>query len=348
MRATHAGGVERVGARVTLSSRNDASARLRHGARANDSRSLCGDDHSTLRGSAPGRRRVAGTAAVARGAASCRRIETAPATGREVPSVDAPLSIEGVEVFVQGDGPKTLVMVHGWPDTYRLWDAQVADLAAHYRCVRFTLPGYEVGQSREAVSLARMVDLLAAVTDAVSPDRPVVLLLHDWGCFFGYQFAMRYAPRVAGVIGVDIGDSLSSDYPRSLTLKAKASILAYQTWLAAAWRLGGAMGDAMTRWTARLARAGATPSRIHAGMNDPYDILWTGSHGSYRSAVRFDPPCPMLFIYGTRKPFLFHTPRWATALAAREGCQVRAFDTGHWVMVQQPQQFNQAVREWLG
>ena len=56
---------------------------------------------------------------------------------------------------------------------------------------------------------------------------------------------------------------------------------------------------------------------------------------------------PMLYIYGERKPFMFHSPQWLAALAARPDCAVRAFPTGHWVMVQQPQAFNQCVRAWL-
>ena len=72
-----------------------------------------------------------------------------------------------------------------------------------------------------------------------------------------------------------------------------------------------------------------------------------GTHGSYRDMVRFEPPVPMFFVYGRRKPFLFHSPAWADALAAQPGNQVLALETGHWVMSQQPQQFNQAVEAWL-
>jgi len=262
--------------------------------------------------------------------------------------MEAPLQIDGIDVFVEGEGEQTVVMVHGWPDTYRLWDAQVDALKAHHRCGRFTLPGFDVGQPHRAVSLARMTALLEAVVDAVSPARPVVLLLHDWGCFFGYEYAMRHPARVAKIIGVDIGDARSGRYARSLSMKAKAMVVAYQVWLAAAWRIGGSLGDSMTRVMARAAHAPAEPPTVHAGMNYPYDIRWTGSHGSYKEALPFDPACPMLFIYGTRKPFLFHSPSWAEALAARDGCRVLAFETGHWVMAQQPQAFNEAVRGWLG
>ncbi|MDQ6626851.1 MAG: alpha/beta fold hydrolase [Pseudomonadota bacterium] len=262
--------------------------------------------------------------------------------------MNAALQIDGVDVFIEGEAEPTIVMVHGWPDTCRLWDAQVESLKSRYRCVRFSLPGFEPGQPRRAVSLAEMTALIDAIVDAVSPARPVVLLLHDWGCFFGYEYAMRHPSRVARIVGVDIGDARSSSYARSLTTKARAMIVAYQVWLAAAWRIGGSLGDTMTRRMARAARAPADPGSVHAGMNYPYDIRWTRSHGSYRGALRFDPLCPMLFIYGTRKAFMFHSPAWAEALAAREGCRVLAFKTGHWVMAKEPQAFNDAVSGWLG
>ena len=30
--------------------------------------------------------------------------------------------IDGADVFVEGEGPQSIVMAHGWPDTHRLWD----------------------------------------------------------------------------------------------------------------------------------------------------------------------------------------------------------------------------------
>ena len=82
-------------------------------------------------------------------------------------------------------------------------------------------------------------------------------------------------------------------------------------------------------------------------MNFPYYIRCMKAHGSYRGMVRFEPPVPMLFVYGKRKPFLFYTLAWADALAAQPGNAVRAFETGHWVMAQQPKEFNEVVGTWL-
>jgi cis-3-alkyl-4-acyloxetan-2-one decarboxylase len=100
-------------------------------------------------------------------------------------------------------------------------------------------------------------------------------------------------------------------------------------------------------WMARRARCPSDPRFIDSRMDYPYYIRWAKAHGSYRGMVRFEPKVPMLFAYGTKKPFMFHTAAWAEALAARPGNEVHAFPTGHWVMVQARDDLNKAVDAWL-
>jgi pimeloyl-ACP methyl ester carboxylesterase len=94
---------------------------------------------------------------------------------------------DGVELAVfeggNADGP-TVVMVHGWPDTHRMWLGVAALLAADFRVVAYDTRGQ--GQSGTvAPDSAFTLDELAAdffaVVDAVSPDAPVHVLGHDWG-----------------------------------------------------------------------------------------------------------------------------------------------------------------------
>ncbi|HEX4330641.1 MAG TPA: alpha/beta hydrolase [Usitatibacter sp.] len=257
------------------------------------------------------------------------------------------MEIDGIDVHVEGDGAESIVMIHGWPDTYRLWDAQAAFFRDRYRCVRFTLPGFDIGKPRRAYSLEEVLYIIKHIVEETSPGRKVILMLHDWGCAFGYQFAMRHPGLVSKIVGVDIGDAGTPQHLRSLTVKAKAMVLAYQLWLALAWRIGGHVGDWMTLRMARLARCPSDPRFIDSRMDYPYYIRWMKAHGSYRGMVRFEPKVPMLFVYGERKPFLFHTPEWADAFGARSGNQVQAFATGHWVMSQEPERFNRVVNAWL-
>ncbi len=256
------------------------------------------------------------------------------------------VAIAGIDVHVDGAASETIVMVHGWPDTFRLWDAQVDYLKARYRCIRFTLPGFEGTQPRRVYTVDEVTRFIAEVIRQLSPRRKVTLMLHDWGCIYGYEFAMRNPDLVERIVGVDIGEARS--LRRELDARAKLYILAYQIWLALAWKIGGGLGDWMTRKMARWVRARSNASFIASRMNYPYYLAWFGGAQSFgRQVRRFEPACPMLFVYGARKPFMFHSGAWADTLARQPGNRVVSFDTGHWVMLQQPERFNQVVGEWL-
>jgi len=252
-----------------------------------------------------------------------------------------------IEVITQGAGQKAIVMIHGWPDTHRLWDRQVEALKARYRCVRFTLPGFERSAEKRAYPLDELLETLRRVVEQACPGERVTLLLHDWGCFFGYQFAMRHPELVERVIGVDIGDAGSRQNRAELGLRGRLMVLGYQLWLALAWRIGGGIGDAMARWMARALRCPTDPSTIGSQMGYGYAIRWLGVAGGFRGVKVFEPKWPMLFTYGERKPFMFHSRSWVERLAARPGNRVIGFPTGHWIMVAQPREFNDALLTWL-
>ena len=257
------------------------------------------------------------------------------------------VQVAGNDVHVEGpEGAETIVMVHGWPDTYRLWDKQVEFLKDRYRCIRFTLPGFEAPQERRLYTVAEVTAFIRQVIEQLSPGRKVTLMVHDWGCVYGYEFYMRNPALVGRIIGVDIGEP--REMRRELTARSKFYILGYQVWLAAAWKVGGGFGDWMTRKMARWVRARSEARFIASRMNYPYFTAWFGGAESFRRQTRrFKPACPMLFVYGERKPFLFHSKAWAEKLAQQPGCRVEGFATGHWVMLQQPDRFNQVALEWL-
>lgn len=255
--------------------------------------------------------------------------------------------IDGVDVFIEGQGAETIVMIHGWPDTYRLWDSTVQALQDRYRCVRFTLPGFDTAKPRRACSIAELTANFKNIIEQTCPGQRVVLMLHDWGCVFGYALAAEHPALVSKIVGVDIGDAGSRSHLRELRFVDKLSIAAYQGWLAVAWRIGGGVGDRMTRWMARALRCPSDAQFIGSQMNYPYWQQWTGG-GARPGAAAFVPACPMLYVYGTKKPFMFHSAAWAEALALRPQSRMLAIDTGHWVMSRRPAPFHQAVLDWLG
>lgn len=105
-------------------------------------------------------------------------------------------TVEGVELCVAelGDAERpTVVLLHGYPDSKEVW-AQVA----HRLRDRFHVVLYDVrgcGRStapkplRGGFTLEKLTEDFRTVIDAVSPDRPVHLVGHDWGSVQGWEFA---------------------------------------------------------------------------------------------------------------------------------------------------------------
>jgi cis-3-alkyl-4-acyloxetan-2-one decarboxylase len=256
------------------------------------------------------------------------------------------LSIAGVDVHVEGSGAETIVMVHGWPDTYRLWDDPVAALKDRFRCVRFTLPGFDAGKPRRKYTLDELVDFLKQVVEQAGGGGKVILMLHDWGCVFGYQFYVRHPQLVSRIVGIDVGDAKSTE--KVLTVGGMLTILSYQLYLAVAWMIGGRFGDRMTMRMARAMRRPADNSQVSSCMDYPYFMTWFGGRRSYRRQfAAFVPTCPMLYLYAARKPVMFHAQGWLDDLVRVQGNEVVAFDSGHWIMLEQPERFNAVVSNWL-
>ncbi|WP_280481063.1 SDR family oxidoreductase [Nocardia cyriacigeorgica] len=79
---------------------------------------------------------------------------------------------------------ETVVLVHGWPDTHHLWDKVVPLLARRFHVVSYDTRGHGESTRTQRTADFRLEELASdfvAVADAVSPDRPVHVLAHDWG-----------------------------------------------------------------------------------------------------------------------------------------------------------------------
>jgi pimeloyl-ACP methyl ester carboxylesterase len=193
-------------------------------------------------------------------------------------------STDGVRLAVYETGEPsapTVLAVHGYPDNHTVWDGVAALLSADYRVVTYDVRG--AGESdkpgaRSAYRITQLVDDLAAVLDAVSPDRPVHLLAHDWGSIQAWHAVTdpRAATRIASFTTISgpcldhtaywVRERLRRPTPRRLAALARQGakswyiaafhlpLLAGLTWR---WWLGG-------RWAALLRRTeGVEPRPGH-------------------------------------------------------------------------------------
>ncbi|MFT3927794.1 MAG: haloalkane dehalogenase [Myxococcales bacterium] len=97
-----------------------------------------------------------------------------------------------------------LVFLHGNPTSSYLWRNIVAPLEGRYRCLAPDLIG--MGDSAklpetgpDAYAYATQQAFIDGWFDAVLPDEPVVLVVHDWGSALGFDWARRHPERVRGM-----------------------------------------------------------------------------------------------------------------------------------------------------
>ncbi|MGW0600684.1 SDR family oxidoreductase [Streptomyces sp. NPDC002776] len=112
----------------------------------------------------------------------------------------------GVELCVAelGDPAQpTVLLLHGYPDSKEVWSEVAARLADDFHVVLYDVRGH--GRStapqplRGGFTLEKLTDDFLAVVDAVSPDRPVHLVGHDWGSVQSWEFVtvQRTEGRIA-------------------------------------------------------------------------------------------------------------------------------------------------------
>jgi pimeloyl-ACP methyl ester carboxylesterase len=237
---------------------------------------------------------------------------------------------------------ETIVFVQGWPDDASLWDGAVAELRRTHRCARVTLPNFGGDKTvRWGYGTMDIVDALEGLVREAGDGRPVTLVMHDWGCYWGHAVHHRCPDLVARIAGVD-----ASPHYRASTVRAVLGIIAYQWWLLAAFVLGGPVGNWMTRMFAKVAKVPVDVARLTAWMNYPYRNIWADMFAGRDRKLLGDywPRCPVLFVYGENKPFPFHSEAWVDHVR-KVGGEVVGLPCGHWVP-REPS-FIEILRRWL-
>jgi pimeloyl-ACP methyl ester carboxylesterase len=113
-------------------------------------------------------------------------------------------SADGVPIAyeVQGQGPMTLVLVHGWNCDRTYWRQQM-DSFPEYRVIAVDLAGHgQSGKGRTDWSITNFARDVAAVIRAADA-KNVVLIGHSLGGPVALETALLVPDRVIGVVGVE-------------------------------------------------------------------------------------------------------------------------------------------------
>ena len=115
----------------------------------------------------------------------------------------------GVNIHYVSLGKKDnplLVMIHGFPDFWYSWRAQMPALAKQFHVVAIDQRGYNLSGQPEGVEnykTDKLVGDLLAVVDHFTPGKAVIVG-HDWGGLVAWTFAMTHPDRTDRLIVLNL------------------------------------------------------------------------------------------------------------------------------------------------
>jgi pimeloyl-ACP methyl ester carboxylesterase len=257
------------------------------------------------------------------------------------------------------DGPPVLLL-HGWPDSARVWRHQVPALAeAGFRVVAPDLRGFgesDRPEGTKAYRAKRLCGDVVGLLDGLGIERAAVVG-HDWGAALSWLLATAFAPdRVERLAVLSSGhpEALRNAGPRQRQLSWYVLLFQFEgvaeRWLSmddwANFRefCGGREGypDVDTA-IAELSRPGA----LTAGL-EWYRANWTAE--SLIAPPLNLPPvtCPTLGVWGAGDPALTEQVMTDSAAYVKGPWRYERFEgSGHWLQLDAPDRLNTLLLAFL-
>lgn len=254
-------------------------------------------------------------------------------------------------------GRPTVILVHGYPDSARVWSSVAPVLAARFHVVAYDVRGTGLSSAPATVHgyrLDQLVADLAAVADAVSPEAPVHVVGHDWGSIQSWEAVTtaRMKGRIASFTSVSgpCLDHAARWFSRRLRSGSVAGMAPAFRQFARSWYIGAfrvpGLGPALwtlgmdRRWPALLRKFDGvdvqrSPTQSRDGRNG-VNLYRANFFQRLSRPQERRTAVPVQVIVARRDRFMIpevldDLPRWVASLWQRE------IDTGHWVPLSHPE-----------
>lgn len=235
-----------------------------------------------------------------------------------------------------GSGNTPVVIVHSLAGNTTQWAPQLAHLRRSRRALAFDMRGH--GQSDPALngdySLAAMATDLSTVVDSLGLQK-FILLGHSYGGGVIATYAGEHSERVAGLLFVDaISDMRSTPHEQVEQFLNAIRSEAYPNIIEGHWHNILMYADSVVT-QAVLASLHHTPQTVIAG--------------ALESAFTYDPISSLKNYRGPMHTIVSGLPDDSTGLQyiIPNLTHVAMPNTSHWLQMDQPEQFNKLMDEFL-
>jgi len=267
---------------------------------------------------------------------------------------------DGVSLCVTDHGPTDgvpVLLLHGFPDSARLWRRQIPALAdAGYRVLAPDMRGFGRSDRPEAVeayAIHSLVADVAAVMEGAGCETAHVVG-HDWGAAVAWAVAMALPTRVRTLTAVSVGHPAAFAAAGIPQREKSWYMLLFQfEGVAEAWLSGGDWkwmkewsGEPVDTdlWIEDLSRPGA----LRAALN----VYRANTNPARMAASLQRPPqvaCDVMGVWSDGDRFLLESQMVGSgAFVDGEWRYERIDGASHWLPVDAPDEFNALLLDWFG
>jgi len=237
-----------------------------------------------------------------------------------------------------GKGSEALVLIHGWTCNIDNWRDNVPDFAKRNRVIAIDLPGH--GQS-DKPQITYSMDYFARAVDAVLRDAKVkraVLAGHSMGTPVARQFYRKYPEKTLAIVIVD-----GSLYPFGDKAMMDRLIAGFR-----GPNYQQAVGQMLAAISGPNLSADATGRIKASALNTPQHVIVGAMEGMADPTIWGDDKInvPVLAIMAKNPFFGADLEQRFRAIAPR--IEFHMWEgVGHFIMMEKPKEFNEAVLQFL-
>ena len=273
----------------------------------------------------------------------------------------ATANVDGTRIFYREAGPSgapTLLLLHGFPTSSHMFREVIPLLAERFHLLALDLPGFGRSDIPNAISFAKIADLIGAFTESVGLRR-FAIYIFDYGAPTGLRLALKYPERITAIISQN-----GNAYEEGLS-EGWAPIRAYWKERSQANRnaLRAFLSPETTYWQYTHGVSDVTAVSPDGYSLDDFYMTRPGAHeaqldllGDYGSNVSLYPEFqayfrkyqpPLLAVWGRNDPFFL--PAGAEAFKRDiPAAEVHFYDTGHFALETHAHEIASAITRFLG
>jgi pimeloyl-ACP methyl ester carboxylesterase len=244
-----------------------------------------------------------------------------------------------------------VVLAHGGGLTAHTWDGVCARLRDEHRCLALDLRGHGESDWAKEYGIRAHVRDIAALVDAIAPERPV-LVGHSLGGLAAITYAAEHGDRLRGLALIDVDVRVAPHQVRSIAdfFAGPREFASMDAAVEAARRFNPRRDPAVLRASLRWALAPAEGGGLRwrydrRAVSTALEEVAQGLAEQRAAVARI--ACPVLIVWGSLSEVLGRERAHEFAAEFADGTAACVEGAGHTVQGDQPDRLAAVLRPWL-